>query len=79
MIRMPLAGAGLALFASAAPAQEPEIFRFEAGVDLVSVPVAVTTDDGEFITGSAPRTSASSRTAWSRKSSSSAPDSRNRG
>ena len=51
MIRMPLAGAGLALFASAAPAQEQEIFRFEAGVDLVSVPVAVTTDDGEFITG----------------------------
>jgi hypothetical protein len=50
MIRM-LAGAGLALFASGAAAQEQEIFRFEAGVDLVSVPVAVTTEDGEFITG----------------------------
>ena len=36
---------------SPAAGQEQEIFRFEAGVELVSVPVAVTTDDGEFITG----------------------------
>ena len=28
-----------------------QVFRFEAGVDLVSVPVAVTGEDGEFVTG----------------------------
>lgn len=43
--------AGVMLFASAAMGQEQEIFRFEAGVDLVSVPVAVSTEDGEFVTG----------------------------
>ncbi len=33
----------------------PQIPRFEAGVDLVSVPVAVTRKNGEFITGLAAR------------------------
>ena len=46
-----LMGAGMVLFASAAAAQEQEIFRFEGGVDLVSVPVAVSTEDGEFVMG----------------------------
>ena len=32
-------------------AQQPEIYRFEAGVDLVSVPVAVISEDDAFITG----------------------------
>ena len=49
--RVATLAAGLLLFAFAAPAQEQEIFRFEAGVDLVSVPVAVTREDGEFVTG----------------------------
>ena len=46
-----LTGAGVILFASAGLAQEQEIFQFEGGVDLVSVPVAVSTEDGEFVTG----------------------------
>ena len=46
-----LTGAGVLLLASGALAQQQEIFRFEAGVELVSVPVAVTTEDGEFVTG----------------------------
>lgn len=46
-----LAAAGAILLPAGAPAQEQEIPRFEGGVDLVSVPVAVTTEDGEFVTG----------------------------
>jgi VWFA-related protein len=46
-----LAAAGVILAAAGASAQEQEIPRFEGGVDLVSVPVAVTTEDGEFVTG----------------------------
>ena len=51
MIQRTLLGAGMAALAAGAGAQEQKIFRFEAGVDLVSVPVAVTTKDGEFVTG----------------------------
>ena len=46
-----LAGCGIGGFVSAAAAQAPQIPRFESGVDLVSVPVAVTLKDGEFVTG----------------------------
>ena len=46
-----LMGGGVILFASGAASQEQEIFQFEGGVDLVSVPVAVSTEDGEFVTG----------------------------
>ena len=52
MIRLgSLTGAGALLFATTLLAQQAEIFRFEGGVDLVSVPVAVSTEDGEFVTG----------------------------
>ena len=51
MIAMWLAGAALLFTDGGAAPQEQEIFRFEAGVDLVSVPVAVTSREGEFITG----------------------------
>ena len=46
-----LAGCGIGGFVSAAAAQAPQIPRFESGVDLVSVPVAVTLKDGEFVSG----------------------------
>lgn len=46
-----LMGGGVILLASTAASQEQEIFQFEGGVDLVSVPVAVSTEDGEFVTG----------------------------
>ncbi len=42
---------GAAAILLALPAAAQEIPRFEAGVDLVSVPVAVTDRDGDFVTG----------------------------
>ena len=55
MLRRPLhrlLGLSLTVLpASAVAGQQQEVFRFETGVELVSVPVAVTTGDGEFVTG----------------------------
>ena len=51
MIRRTLLGAGMATVVVGAAAQEQQVFHFESGVDLVSVPVAVTQEDGEFVTG----------------------------
>ena len=52
-MRAPAAAACLLVVlapAAAGTRQQQEVYRFEAGVDLVSVPVAVIAEDGSFVT-----------------------------